>query len=129
MGGMKTYILSALLLIAPLTGPAPAFNLNELTLTFAGCAGRLSAQMEHEWLLSDPDAERTEAHRGAMVGLLQATMPADAGREILAHRIQVKAAHSRLLTRASFNNDPDDARWARLRAETEIATCLSMMLN
>ncbi len=129
MSGLKTIHLALPCMMALLAPPAPASNISELTLTFAGCAGRLSAQMEHQWLFSDPASERTEAHRAAMISLIEAVMPEDQGRQVLAHRIAAKQAHAQLLTRASFNQDDGDAHWALTRAEQEIATCLSLILT
>jgi hypothetical protein len=129
MSSVKTFRLALPCLMALLAPPAPANTLIELSHTFAACVGRLSAQMEFQWLLSDPEADRTEAHRGAMIDLLEAVTPAEAARQALHVRLVAKQAHARLLTRAHFNDDPQDATWAATRAETEIGYCLSMMLN
>lgn len=101
----------------------------DILWTFATCTGRLSAQMEHEWLMSDPAAERTEARRSAMIGLLQATMSSDQAHQTLSWRIDAKQAQAVLLTRATFNDDAMDARWASRRAEAEIAACNSLLLG
>ncbi len=97
--------------------------------TFADCAGRLSALMEHQWLFSDPDANRTQNERAAMISLLEAVMPEDAARQVLAYRIEAKQAQAVLLTRATFNEDRQDAAWALARSDAEIGACRSLMLG
>ena len=96
--------------------------------TFATCAGRLSAQMEYEWMFDGPAAERTGAQRAAMVALLAAILPEGRGPEVLARRISAKAAHSALLTRATFGDDPH-AGWAARRAEVLVAECTALLLG
>lgn len=107
----------------------PAMAGDDPLRTFASCAGRLSAQMEHQWLISDPASDRTQIQRAAMISLIEAIMPADAGRDVLAWRIDAKQAHAVLLTRATFNDDPDDAAWAARRAESQIAACTGLLLS
>ena len=115
-----------LLSLAPAL-PAAAEE-NPLRL-FADCAGRLSAQMEHQWLMSDPASERTEAHRAAMLSLVDAVMTPDDGRDVLTWRIDAKQAHAVLLTRATFNKDAEDAAWAIEQAETHLAACTGLLLS
>ena len=102
---------------------------DDLLRTFASCAGRLSAQMEHQWLMSDPASDRTEVQRSAMLALVAAVMPPDAGHDVLAWRIDAKQAQAVILTRATFNDDPDDAAWAAQRAEAQIASCKGLLLG
>lgn len=99
---------------------------DDLTLTFAKCAGRYSAQMEHQWLLGK-SGEDAGAERAAMIALLEAVMPAARAREALSKRIEAKFAQSRLLTRATFTKDQDSARWAARRAAEEIGSCRALM--
>ena len=129
MGSLRTVLLALSLLLPAGTAGAQASVQMELHMTFATCTGRLSAKMEFEWLLSDPTANRTEADRAAMIALLQATTPPDERRLTLARRIEAKRAHSALLTRAFFNEDPQDAQWAIARAERIIASCTGMLLS
>lgn len=126
MGGLKT-LLAALTLAALTPGPVRAGD--DLVRTFAHCAGRLSAQMEHAWLTGGAGADLAERRRNAMVELLEAVMPEDRGRDVLAWRIDAKVAQAALLTRATFNADEDDARWAHQRAETLVATCHGLVLG
>lgn len=126
MGGLRTN-LAALLCAAGSIGPVWAGD--DLLRTFAGCAGRLSAQMEHEWLMSDAAAAQTEQRRAAMISLMEAMMPKGRGRDVLNWRIEAKMAQATLLTRSTFNDDEDDAAWAQRRAETMIATCNGLVLS
>ncbi len=126
MSGLKTFIAG---LILAGSAPGALTAAGDIHWTFATCPGRLYALMEHQWLINDPDADRTEAQRAAMISLLEATMPPDRGRDVLARRIEAKQAQAVLLTRATFNDDPDDARWALGRAEAEIAHCVGMLLG
>lgn len=126
MGSLKTFIVGLVLAVSV---PLPAVAADGIHWIFANCTGRLSAQMEHQWLINDANADRTKAHRAAMLALLEATMPADRGRDVLARRIEAKQAQAVLLTRATFNNDADDAQWALRRAEMEISQCVGMLLG
>lgn len=119
-------ISCALLGIVP---ALPAFAVDDPLHLFADCAGRLSAQMEHQWLLSDPASERTGAQRAAMLSLVDAAMSPEQGRDVLAWRIEAKLAHAVLLTRATFNEDAEDAAWALQRAENRLATCTGLLLS
>jgi hypothetical protein len=101
--------------------------LPDLTVTFAQCTGRLSATMEHQWLMGEPATE-TQARRAAMIALLDSLPRTRPGREVLALRIAAKHAQSQLLTRATFNAVEEDASWARSRAEVEIARCAALVL-
>ncbi len=123
MSGLKT--LTAALIAAHIASPMVAGT--DLTRTFATCAGRLSAEMEHQWLMSDPAANTTASRRDTMLSLLEAVMPPDAGSQALNWRIDAKQAQNVLLTRATFNDDPADALWAHTRAETEIAACTGLL--
>ncbi len=108
---------------------APAFAYDDPLRTFASCAGRLSAEMEHQWLMSDPASDRTEAQRAAMISLIDAIMAPGQGRDVLHWRIDAKQAHAVLLTRATFNDDEDDAAWALARAEAQLAACTGLLLS
>ncbi len=96
---------------------------------FAGCVGRLSAQMEFQWLMSDPASDETEAWRDEMLSLLEAVRPDAEPRDILSWRINAKAAHAALLTRAHFNDDAEDAAWALAEAQRAGAACTGLLLG
>lgn len=125
MSILRTILFSLLCLAS--AGPIRAHD--DPLQTFSSCVGRLSATMEHQWLMSDPNSDRTEAQRAAMLSLVQAIMPSGAGRDVTAWRIASKRAHAVLLTRATFNDDAEDAAWALTRAETELAACTGLLLS
>jgi len=128
---MRQVLCIAWLCLAGLAPTAQVANAQttDPLYTFATCAGRLSAQMEFEWMFDGPGSERTEAQRATMIGLMSSVMPADMGREVLSWRIGAKAAHSALLTRAAFSDEPEDAVWATRRAEALVSECTSMLLS
>lgn len=122
---MKTFIgtLALTALSAPAALSAPSFEQH-----FAACAGRLSAQVEHQWLGIDTEAEVTEAQRDAMVELFDA-VTADGNRSgLMAIRINAKQAHKDLLRRATFNADAVDAGWAKRRVQSQLRACSSLLL-
>ena len=125
MGGLKT-LLVGLLLVALLPGRSLAIG--DLPSTFADCTGRFSAAMEHAWLVQDPRADEFEGYRDAFEALLDAVAgPAD--RDLLARRIDAKAAQARLLLQARFGGDGDESDWARTRAGRHLATCRMLLLG
>lgn len=128
MGSLKTLVLGVLVL-SGLAGPALSIDGTEPGAhlkVFATCAGRMSAQMEHQWLF-ETHSEQTEARRDAVLDILAAMMPADAGRQVLNWRIDAKMAHASLLTRASFNADTAEARRASRMATQYISECFGLI--
>lgn len=97
--------------------------------TFAACAGRLSAVMEYQWMFDGPASEQTKTQRAAVIDLVEAIMPPDRGREVLQWRISAKMAQSALLTRAVFNDDPNDAAWASAQAARFERACTGLLLS
>jgi hypothetical protein len=127
MSSLKTIVRAwALCLLAPAALTAAP---GDLTRQFATCTGRLSAQMEFQWLLSDAGSDRTEEERAAMISLLEAVVRPEDRRNALALRIEAKQAHTALLTRAHFNDDKAQATWAANRAAVEIGRCRSLILG
>jgi hypothetical protein len=125
MGSLKTFLfVSAMAINAPMIASAST----GLTDTFATCVGRLSAQLEHEWLMKLDAAEITEQRRNAMASLLRAVMPVDDARAVLARRIEAKFAHAALLQRAVFRGKTEDADWARSHAAALLDDCMSYLL-
>lgn len=131
MGGLKTLVVSVLGLLA-VPSHAQVFDISapsDPVRFFAACSGRLSAQMEFQWLMQDPAADQTREHRERMLDLLQAVMPQGAGPDVLTWRINAKMAHAALLTRGTFEGDTEDAAWARASADAALAQCTGMMLS
>ena len=126
---MKTLITSLLLALGVLPANAGTSFADSQLRTFAACAGRLSAQMEHQWLFDGDASDITKHQRAQVLDLIAATMAADQGREVLNWRITAKAAHHALLTRATFNDDPNDATWAADMAATLTADCTAFLLS
>jgi len=126
MIGLRT-IVATILISLSTAGPGQAEA--GLLGTFAACAGRLSAQMEHEWLLGLPSSDRTQSERDGMVGLLETVATAQTAPAALNIRIEAKHAQAELLTRATFGRDDRLAKWAALRAETAMAECRSLLLG
>lgn len=115
-------------LVAPATGQAGPGDLSDPVMIFADCAGRFSAEMEHSWLMGHDPAEVTR-QRAMMIDLVDAARPADAGPAILATRIEAKFAQAALLQRASFTQDPQQARQARATARAALERCLFLMTS
>ena len=136
MGGLKTYFAMLALLGAHI-GAAPAWASGGTAYQqFATCAGRLSAEIEHLWLLPGPDAQahagqiaKRQAQRDAMVQLMQALAPAAKPQSGMAARLNAKFAHKALLTRATFNPNTRDARLARTAAHRAVAGCTALLLS
>lgn len=126
MGGLRT-LLAALPLMAGL--PVMASAQTPWSLTFAACAGRLSAQVEHQWLMRDAAASVTGAQKDQFTDLLATVVTDQNATALLALRIEAKQAQATLLRRATFNADARDARWAGARAAQGIAACVSLVPN
>lgn len=124
---MKTS-LSLLCLWLGFATPTQAFE-NDPLRTFAACAGRLSAVMEYQWMFDGAASEVTQTQRGYVLDLLDAVMEPDQGRDVLQWRLAAKQAQSVLLTRATFNDDPTDAAWARVQADRYAQACTALLLS
>ncbi|SLN25905.1 hypothetical protein PSA7680_01119 [Pseudoruegeria aquimaris] len=131
MGIARTSLVSAVLVLLARATPAPAFQAtpDQQLRFFATCAGRLSAQMEHQWMFDGAASEITMAHRDSVIDILDALMPPERGRDVLAMRIEAKMAHAALLTRATFNDDTEDAAWAKATAVRLAAECEALLLG
>lgn len=101
---------------------------SDLVHAFAVCTGRLSAEMEHSWLVYSDRADQAEAQRNAMADLLLAVTDGDNAVQVLSLRINAKAAHGALLARAAFAEDPAQADRARHLAARHIAGCTAFLL-
>lgn len=96
---------------------------------FAGCTGRLSAAMEHAWLVSAPEADTLQDMRGTFVTLLDAVVPAGRERDALTMRVEAKMAFARLLTVSTFGSDAALAERAERRADEQIRQCARLILQ
>jgi hypothetical protein len=122
--GLETFL--AVLVLGAVPAPAAA---DPLLRAFAVCAGRLSAVMEDQWMFDGTASEQTAEELGAVVSLIEASMPAGAGRQVMAWRIDAKVAQRGLLHQARFARDMRLAEKAAARAEALAAECRSMILS
>jgi hypothetical protein len=115
-------------LLATTPHPLRAAQPIDFVSEFAQCAGRLSAQMEHQWLISDSGADRTKQHRAMMIVLLEAVTDPAAAKQTLHLRIMTKHAHAQLLTQSIFSQDQAQKDYAQNRAQHLIAQCMDFLL-
>lgn len=125
MSTLRTIVLALAALFAA-HGSAQATS--AIDMIFAGCVGRMSAEMEHAWLLGE-DGEEAAERREVFLSLLEATMVRDRARDLLAHRIAAKMSQASLLTLASFADDETRAIRARELSLAEVASCRRLLLD
>lgn len=118
MGGLKTFLVG--LLVGHL--PAPAHSGDDLARTFAQCSGRLSALMEHQFIVDGPASERTRTERDQMVELLETV--AGQGPQVMQWRISAKVAQADIFARLRV--DPDNDRLRR-RALALVQDCRALI--
>ena len=129
MGGIRTIAAAGLILFMSKGLMASGFDDPLGPRHIASCAGRLSAQMAHEWLMQSDAAEATERHRAHLLDVLAAISGPEAEAALLNLRIEAKAAHAALLRRATFGDDPADRAWATRTAEAHVRVCTAMLLS
>ena len=117
--GLETF-LAALAVGFVTVSPASA---DPLLREFSVCAGRLSALMEHQWLVDGPASEATSRQRDAMLALVEAVLPPEAAPRAMHWRIEAKVAQAALLNRARFAKDPV----AEARAADLVRQCLALV--
>ncbi|MEL7181640.1 MAG: hypothetical protein AAFN63_17750 [Pseudomonadota bacterium] len=122
-------LITVLALSSAQSSLAQSIDSNSQLRTFATCAGRLSAVMEYQWMFDGEASEQTKLQRAAVIDLVEAIMPPDRGRDVLHWRISAKLAQSALLTRATFNDNSDDAAWARQQAAQFERACTGLLLS
>ncbi|WP_171133414.1 MULTISPECIES: hypothetical protein [unclassified Ruegeria] len=127
MISLRTVLVSSLVCLCASAGMLRAQD--DLVKSFASCAGRYSAEMEHAWLINDPKAEDLELRRSGFVELLEATTTAANAQFVLHHRINTKHAHARLLQTASFHSDTDESVTARKLALRLLEQCELLILG
>ncbi|WP_323785871.1 hypothetical protein [Thalassovita sp.] len=128
---MKTFFCVLMLSPVPVIAAAPTFaapRLDPLRVV-ATCAGRLSAQMEFQWMFDGSKADATKAVRASLIDILAAMTPPGQAREVLNWRVEAKIAQAALLRRSMFNPDKRDARWAQRAAQHKIGACRSLLLT
>lgn len=131
MGNLKTFLVAMTLSLPVQAGEmtSPSAPMDEQLVQFATCAGRLSALMEHQWLVDGPASERTAREVAAFSDLVQALITPDDGGRILALRIEAKMAQRALLMQADFGRDQRLSAHAARRAADLIGTCRAIVLS
>jgi hypothetical protein len=128
MSGLRKQLGCVILLIPLLQAlPLCAQARDDTLRLFATCTGRLSALMEHQWLMQDPGSDLTRTERDRMIALLEAAAPPEGQVQAMNWRVQAKSAQAALLAKAGFAPDPAQAAWARARAGQLVAECLSLL--
>lgn len=89
----------------------------------------MSAQLEHAWLFSDPDAEALEVQRTQLRGILSAISPSEHRSHLLNLQIEAKVMQANLLSTATFGTDMRRKRLARTYANLEISNCQSLLFE
>lgn len=118
MGGLKTcFRATALLcaLAAPLAARADGDIPDDPLRFFATCAGRMSALMEHQWIVDGPASDATKAKRQSVLEVVEALTPPGQAPTVMGWRIEAKAAHAALLA-ATRHGDPAAMHRAERRA-------------
>ena len=100
-----------------------------LAYIFATCTGRFSAELEHAWLMGNPETESIAHRRAQFEDLLYAVATDGEHRNLLNRRINAKQAHAQILQQAIFSADSAQAEWARRRVNMEIGYCASFLLE
>lgn len=131
MGTLKTLLAATILYLPCHAGEVgPAFSVSDYPLMqFATCAGRLSALMEHQWLVDGPASEQTAKEVAALSDIVQALIVPGQGRQVLALRIEAKVAQRALLMQADFGTDPRLGTQAARRSAELIGACRAMVLS
>jgi hypothetical protein len=131
MSSLKTYLAGLLLggALSALSSPAHAFSADEQLRFFAQCAGRLSAQMEYQWMFDGASSERTKAERQTVIDILETMIPEGRGREVLHWRIEAKLAQAVLLNQGTFGQDERQARMATKLALRHVNECRAVLIS
>lgn len=126
MSGLKTFLAGAFLIVASASASAAD---NAFLNRVVDCVGRMSAQMEHHWLLADQSTTIIEKQRSDLIDVLDALTTSENASRVLTGRINAKLAHASLLTRSAFSKDPKSSAWATRQAERSIAHCDQIALS
>ena len=113
--------LAALLcaLSAPLPARADGDIPEDPLRFFATCAGRMSALMEHQWIVDGPASEATRNRRAAVLDLVAALTPPGQEAQVMGWRIEAKAAHAALLAHTRHGDAASIARATRRASQLQ----------
>lgn len=130
MGSLRKYLsrlFPGLILLLQTTAPFAQTTPTDPLYLFATCTGRLSALIEHQWLLSDPGSGQTDHLRQSMIDLMEAAQPAHPGPQAMAWRLEAKVAAAALLQRATFGTTPAHQAMAQRQINALIAGCRALL--
>ena len=119
--------IKTLLVLVVLTTSAQAAP-TSLTQSVAQCTGRMSAEMEFEWLMGR-SGDEARLFRSHLEDVLEAIVDPAERRAIMSLRIEAKQAHATLLTRSHFNDDALDATRAARMATRFSQQCRGMLIG
>lgn len=126
MSSIKTWALAGALTFCTC---AQADERSDLASIIASCTGRLSAELEFAWLMSEPEAEQLKKQRRLFMDILESFGPALDQRQQMALRIHAKVAHTDLLSMAYFGTNDTQASWAKHRARRQKSSCQGLLLE
>jgi hypothetical protein len=131
MSSLKTYLAGLLLggALTAHTSSVQAFSADEQLRFFAQCAGRLSAQMEFQWMFDGAASERTKIERQDVIDILDTMIPDDRGREVLHWRIEAKHAQAVLLHTSTFGQNQRQSQMAAKLALRHMNECRALMIS
>lgn len=126
MSSLKTFF-AVLCMVVTLPAAVRADHPTEIRL-FAECAGRLSASVEHAWLVGTDNAA-LRAQKDGFADLLDALVGPDDSVRVMDWRVRAKMDHKRLLALSVFATEPRLARLALMRAQAHQNRCGAVLLG
>ena len=130
MGGLKTYVLTLVVVLSGAAAQAMPDRIEDRAMVFASCLGRWSAEREHGWLVGGADGA-AEAHLALFETLLEAVTPLAEvdGPALLNQRITAKMAQKTLLSTAALHTDTRLRLRATRAAQRQLAVCDMLVLG
>jgi hypothetical protein len=95
---------------------------------FAECAGRLSATVEHAWLVGTDDTA-LRAQKDGFADLIEALASPNDRVQVMDWRVRAKMDHKRLLSLSVFATEPRLARLATMQAQAHQNRCGAVLLG
>ncbi|MEM7521814.1 MAG: hypothetical protein AAF307_12350 [Pseudomonadota bacterium] len=109
--------------------PVSAFADQTLVDRIAGCAGRLSAEVEHAWLVQSDDIVLLERQRDSLRSILTALSQHTGADAPLPMVIDAKFAHAGLLRATAFATNPKRRKMAKQQAWVARVACQHLLLD
>lgn len=126
MSNLKTFF-AMLCMVSTLPVTARADQSSSIRL-FAECAGRLSASIEHSWLIGTDDTA-LQTQREGFSDLVEALADPTDRVQVMDWRIRAKMDHKRLLSLSVFSPEPRIARIALNQARAYQNRCGAVLLG